>query len=131
MDLEKLTREQMELLILEFAKRGKMTEGEMEQVVNLALSHEDRNTIGAYHSIMCNLDHELEGGCDYYQEEVLENTWGRRDHILWTNNSKSFMQECGLTNYRQLRDAITQATDFAQKASRIPGCAKLLYHLLA
>ena len=83
---------------------------------------------GMLHSLCCERKHSdsmqdildlSDEKCHFYLESTIENTWEQRDHVLWLNEARTFMED--LNN-----DSSADALDILRKVMNIIRAAEIL-----
>jgi hypothetical protein len=97
------------------------------------LTPEMRRMVDLIHSIFCINPHDGDTPftCLYYVEENLENTWTLNSHILWITDAFQRLSEMGISNEKQLSEALRVAKDCKLKLDTTPGAKELLLHWLS
>ena len=75
-----------------------LTEEMGEDYVKLIMAKNPPNSIKRQvdwlHLMCCTRDHDNEYGCEYYQEEMLDNGWSQYQHRTWMDFWKDITRTC-------------------------------------
>ena len=105
--------------IEDLVESGKITQEELDLLVQKHLPAQEKNVVDMIHMALCNEEHD-EGGCDFYNERLLDSRWEKPSHIKWLSISRKIMKRFNLTP-DQLMDEITKCVRCAESLNADPG----------
>ena len=71
---------------------GKITEEDIKDAERNALSKEKKRMLVRIHLQFCDLDHDIEGECNWYQEEQFADCWQLPCHRHWVKLFNDFIR---------------------------------------
>jgi len=99
---------------------------------------------GMLHSLCCNRTHSEDmtnvmnpddSDCHYYLEQTIEDPWGERDHVLWVNESRTFMADLNTESPQEALDILRKVMNVVRAATMLleeyPSAQAMLIKLLS
>lgn len=109
-----------------------MKEGQMNKLANML------------HSLCCDRDHSesmedilnpYDLKCHFYLEQTIDNPWAERDHIKWTDEARTFIEDLGAKSPDEALDILRSVMGVVRTATalleRYPAAHSLLVKLLS